>query len=83
MLRDRYLEKNKRPFFDYDTEQPPPVENFMPLSRRGGFSNIEGFEVRNLFKEFLIMKGLFLGKQTHNFIFYKNTLKFKVVVSVK
>jgi len=52
MLREGYLEKNQRPFFDYDTEQSPPIDNLMPLSRRGGFSNIEGFEVRNLFKEF-------------------------------
>lgn len=57
MLREGYLEKNKRPFFDYDTEQPPPTDNLMPLSRCGGFSNIEGFEVRNLFKEFFNNEG--------------------------
>lgn len=57
MLREGYLEKNKRPLFDYDTEQPPPTDNLMPLSRCGGFSNIEGFEVRNFFKEFFNNEG--------------------------
>jgi len=57
MLREGYLEKNKRPFFEYDTEQTQPTDNMIPFSRRGGFSNIEVFEVRNLFRDFFNNEG--------------------------
>jgi len=57
MLREGYMEKNKRPFFDHNTEQPPPIDNMIPLTRRGGFSNIEGFEVREVFKTFFNNEG--------------------------
>ncbi|CAI6373994.1 unnamed protein product [Macrosiphum euphorbiae] len=49
--------KNKRPFFDLNSEEPPPINNMMPLSRRGGFSNMEGFEVREVFKTFFNDEG--------------------------
>lgn len=57
MLREGYMEKNKRPFFDHNTEQPPPIDNMIPLTRRGGYSNIEGFEVREVFKTFFNNEG--------------------------
>lgn len=57
MLREGYMEKNKRPFFDLNSEEPPPINNMMPLSRRGGFSNMEGFEVREVFKTFFNDEG--------------------------
>lgn len=57
MLREGYLENNNRPFFEHDPGQLSPTNNLMPLSRGGVFSNIEGFEVRNLFKEFFTNEG--------------------------
>lgn len=44
MLRDGYLETNKRPFFEFDTAEQTPNNNMIPISRRDGFSSIEGFE---------------------------------------
>ncbi|KAL4148137.1 hypothetical protein QTP88_002430 [Uroleucon formosanum] len=57
MLREGYLEKNHRTFYDYDKDQSTPVDNMLSLSRGGGFSNIEGFEVRELFKTYFNREG--------------------------
>jgi len=57
MLRDGYLEKHKRPFYDHDKDQPTPTDNMLSLSRGGGYANIEGFEVRELFKTYFNREG--------------------------
>lgn len=49
--------KNKRPFYDYDKEQSTLVDNMLSLSRGGGYANIEGFEVRELFKTYFNSEG--------------------------
>lgn len=57
MLRDGFLEKHKRPFYDYDKDQSTPTDNMLSLSRGGGYANIEGFEVRELFKTYFNREG--------------------------
>lgn len=55
--RNSYMEKNNRPFYDYEEEQPTPTTNLLPLSRGGGLSNIEGFDVRERFKSYFNNEG--------------------------
>jgi len=57
MLRNGYLEKNNRPFYDYEEEQLTAKNNMIPLSRGGGFNNIEGFDVRERFKSYFNNEG--------------------------
>lgn len=57
MLRDTYMENNERPFYELDTEQPGPTDSMLPMARTGGFSNIDGFEVRDRFKNFFNNEG--------------------------
>jgi len=58
MLRNGYLEKNNRPFYDYDEEEQLTAKNNMlPLSRGGGFNNIEGFDVREHLKSYFNNEG--------------------------
>jgi len=57
MLRNGYLEKNNRPFYDYEEEQLKAKNNMIPLSRGGGFNNIEGFDVRERFKSYFNNEG--------------------------
>ena len=52
LLRDAYLESNKKPYYEMDTSQMPPSENFTALARGGGFANAEGFAVRDAFTEY-------------------------------
>lgn len=51
-LRDGYLETQNKPFYELDPSEPPPSQNFIPLTRAGGFANIDGFSVRNSFMEY-------------------------------
>ncbi|CAI6372415.1 unnamed protein product [Macrosiphum euphorbiae] len=57
MLRDAYMENNKRPFYELDSEQTEPTNNMLSMTRGGGFYNIEGFEVRDRFKHFFNNEG--------------------------
>lgn len=52
LLRDTYLEKQKKPYYELDPIEPPPTKNLLPLARTGGFSNADGFAVRDLFVEY-------------------------------
>lgn len=60
MLREGYLEKNKNPYYEYEPEQMPPTDNIISFSRSGGFSNAEGFGVRETFKSFFNNEGAVL-----------------------
>ncbi|KAF0710602.1 protein ANTAGONIST OF LIKE HETEROCHROMATIN PROTEIN 1-like, partial [Aphis craccivora] len=57
MLRTGYMEKNNHTFYDYEDEQSTPTNNMLPLSRGGGFINIEGFDVRERFKSYFNNEG--------------------------
>lgn len=57
MLRDTYMENNARSFYELDTEQPGPTDSMLPMARANGFSNIEGFEVRDRFENFFNNEG--------------------------
>jgi len=39
------------------TAEKTPINNMISIYRRGGFSSIEGFEVRDLYKEFFNNEG--------------------------
>jgi hypothetical protein len=52
LLRDAYLEDDKRNYYSYDPSTPKPTENFIPLSRHGGYTNLQGFAVRDDFKKY-------------------------------
>jgi len=52
LLRDAYLEKQRNPYYELDPNEQPPTKSFLPLSRTGGFSNADGFAVRDLFMEY-------------------------------
>lgn len=52
MLRNGCLEKNKRFFFGYDKVKSTSADNMLSLSRGAGFTNIEGFKDRELFKPY-------------------------------
>jgi len=54
LLRDAFLEKNGKSYYEHDTTQPTL---FHDLSRTGGFANAEGFDVRDKFKNFFIQEG--------------------------
>lgn len=57
MFREGYLEKNKNPHYEYEPEKTPPTNNIISFSRFGGFSNAEGFGVRETFKSFFNNEG--------------------------
>ncbi|KAL4120165.1 hypothetical protein QTP88_012895 [Uroleucon formosanum] len=57
MLRSGYMEKNNHSFYDFEDEQSTPTNNMLPLSRGGGFINIEGFDVRERFKSYFNNEG--------------------------
>lgn len=52
LLRDAYLEKNGIPYNRYNKKKPTPTENMFPLARRGGFLNMDGFEIRDILKDY-------------------------------
>lgn len=57
MLRDAYLEENGRAFIEFNSREPVPTNNIIPIARGGGFANAEGFDVREAFKEFFCNEG--------------------------
>lgn len=57
MLRDAYLEKNNKIFYQYDHEKCMNNIHFTPLINEGGFANAEGFTVRDSFKEYFNNEG--------------------------
>ncbi|KAL4082834.1 hypothetical protein QTP88_029490 [Uroleucon formosanum] len=57
MLRDAYLKENGRAFIEFDSREPVLTNNIIPIARGGGFANAEGFDVREVFKEFFCNEG--------------------------
>lgn len=67
LLRDAYLEKQGKPYYELDPTDPLPTRNFLPLSRTGGFSNADGFAVRNLLTEYFNSnEGTIAWQDSHN-----------------
>lgn len=54
MLREGYLEKNGKVFYNYNSEESRPINNMISIVREGGFSNADGFHVRDAFKQFFM-----------------------------
>lgn len=52
LLRDRYLENSGKHYYDYDSNEPQPTNNMIPLARVGGYGNFEGFFVRDELTKF-------------------------------
>lgn len=57
MLRDAYLEENGQAFKEFDSREPVPINNIIPIARGGGFANAEGFDVREAYKDFFNNEG--------------------------
>lgn len=51
LLRDAYLEQQGRPFFDVNSDVNLP-QHITALQRSGGYSEREGFRVRDAFREY-------------------------------
>lgn len=51
MLRDDYLQK-RHVHETYNQEMKMPLNNMFPITRAGGFANVEGFQIRDQFKEY-------------------------------
>jgi len=56
MLRDAYLEKNGKIFYQYDSEEPPSA-NMTTLASESGFLSTEGIAVRHIFKNYFVNEG--------------------------
>lgn len=54
LLRDAFLEKNGKSFYEHDPTHSTPFNDF---SRAGGYSNAEGFDIRDKFKNFFVQEG--------------------------
>ncbi|KAL4149526.1 hypothetical protein QTP88_003459 [Uroleucon formosanum] len=52
LLRNCYLEKTNYYYYNFDDNKPQPSENMMSLARTGGYTNFEGFFVKDEFKNF-------------------------------
>jgi len=57
MLRDGYLENNKRPYYEYDHDHDLPPNSMLPIRSGGGFLHANGFEVRERLKHFFNNEG--------------------------
>lgn len=58
LLREAYLEENGPAFFEErDSKTTPGINNLIPIKRGGGFTNEEGFLVRDTFKDFFNNEG--------------------------
>jgi len=57
LLRNAYLEENGRAFQEYDSNEPIPTNNMIQIARGGGFTNAEGFAVRDSYKDFFNHEG--------------------------
>jgi len=57
MLRDAYLEKNGKVYHQFDSEQPIPDNNMLPLEHERGFLSSEGLAVREIFKDYFVNEG--------------------------
>jgi len=44
--------ETRQSVYELDPNEQPPKKSFLPLSRTGGFSNADGFAVRDLFMEY-------------------------------
>jgi len=56
MLRDAYLEKNGKIFYQPDSEEPPSA-NMTSLASESGFLSTEGIAVRDIFKDYFVNEG--------------------------
>jgi len=54
MLRDAFLEKVNKIYYEYDEGQTIEMST---LCSRGGFASADGFDVREKFKQFFIQEG--------------------------
>ncbi|XP_050063324.1 uncharacterized protein LOC126552659 [Aphis gossypii] len=58
LLREAYLEENGQPFFEERKSSTTfQINNLLPITRGGGFTNAEGFLVRDYFKDFFNNEG--------------------------
>jgi hypothetical protein len=57
MLRDAYLEKNGKIYYQFDSQQPNPDGNMTPLEHERGFLSTEGLAVRDIFKDYFVNEG--------------------------
>jgi len=57
MLRDAYLEKNGKIFYQPDSEEPPSA-NMTSLASESGFLSTEGLAVRDIFKDYFVNEGV-------------------------
>jgi len=57
MLRYAYLEKNGKVYHQFDSEQPIPDNNMLPLEYERGFLSSEGLSVREIFKDYFVNEG--------------------------
>lgn len=58
LLREAYLEENGQPFFEERKSSTTfQINNLLPITRGGGFTNAEGFLVRDSFKDFFNNEG--------------------------
>ncbi|KAL4123037.1 hypothetical protein QTP88_015269 [Uroleucon formosanum] len=57
MLRDAYLEKNGKIYYQFDSQQSNPDGNMTPLEHERGFLSIEGLAVRDIFKDYFVNEG--------------------------
>lgn len=62
MLRDAYLEKNGKVNHQFDSKQPIPDNNMLPLEHERGFLSSEGLAVREIFKITSLTKEQYRGK---------------------
>lgn len=56
LLRDAYLEKNSKPYYEYDSKVQMP-ESVTSLTGAGGFGNADGLEIRELFTDYFNDEG--------------------------
>lgn len=56
MLRDAYLEKNGKIFYQTDSEETPSA-NMTSLVSESGFLSTEGIAVRAIFKDYFVNEG--------------------------
>lgn len=51
LLRSAYLEQLSKPFYEPRLEQKN-VQSLIPIARRGGYSSVDGFNVREMFMDY-------------------------------
>lgn len=57
LIRNDYERANKKHTEENQVKLDGPLKNLIPLARRGGFANADGFLVRDNFKEYFVSEG--------------------------